>query len=179
MNHDAFLVNFLWASRLNPLIRNRSKRSRWLIPALYVGAAAWLWNSRVELSWILLGFGLVWIVIYPFYENFAYRRHYNKRIRQNYGHKSNWTFQIGIQESKLFFSDGESDSLVPFSEIESAWENEYAGVLFKLKTGHTFLLPRPESQEDKHFNEQIKEWLTSYGIELSVFDKPIPGIKKL
>jgi hypothetical protein len=178
MDEDSLLVNYLWASRFNPVIRKRSIRSRFLVPAIYLGAGALMWNSRADLSWILLGFGLVWILFYPIYENYAYKRHYRKLIKQNFGHRNYLNFEIGIQDEKLFFSDGENESLVPAAELDSVWEHSVAGILIRLKTGHTFYLPEDNSLEFLTFSAELKDWFKLNSVDVATFAESVPGIKK-
>ena len=80
-----FLTHQLFVASKSDRIKRKRKRSKILLPLIYVAfGLLFLFQDKVSLTIIFFIIGLLWFLIYPFFERRHYIKHYTGFIKENY-----------------------------------------------------------------------------------------------
>mgnify|MGYP006306540257 CR=1 FL=1 len=163
LDKEDYLRYQLFTASKSKRIKNKRIRT-WIlltISFLVLGLAL-RQNTNKYLSYYFIGFSIITLIFYPFYQRRQYKKHYEKHINENYKNR------IGI-ESKLGFADGfivsigdNQEGKIKITEIQGI--NEITDNLFiKIKSGESVIVPARFSGYNK-LKKQLNDLIEPLGI---------------
>jgi hypothetical protein len=118
-----------------------------------------------------LGLSGLWVILYPFYSHFLYKRHYARYIDENYKQRIGKKVRIRADEKslKLIDEDGgeEGAGEINFSEIEQIAEIS-SHFFVRLQSGLSVILPKGSIGQEKlmGFIDYLKSKTSSKALNL-------------
>lgn len=154
---EDFVTFQLYSANHSPLIIKRRKKSRIIVPILYIflGASAYALHMT-NASIVLLIVAVLWYLLYPVWEKGYYRRYFMKHTEEHYKNQFDKPVTTSIEFDVILSQEGENQSKISTKEIESISEIEYL-FLIKLLGGVHIIIPKRniknEEQLRKHLND--------------------------
>ncbi len=119
LSEDDFLVYTLYSASESKMVRRRRMRMRWLVSALYTGMGAWLSLAReVRVGGLVFAaFGLLWLLFYPRYSAWRYKKVYRRIVRGETKDRVNKTYEMELGQEQLLVRNELSESKISYSGI--------------------------------------------------------------
>lgn len=153
---EDFLAFQMYASSKSALHRSRRQRGRFLIPIIYVVFAGFIYfsNRLTLLALIFLGIAVLWLLLYPLYAHWLYKRHFTKHLAENYKNRVGHDLVLKIEEDALWSKDHASESRTVASEFKTITElpNHF---FLKLHTDISFIVPKRAIPNQEAFKNRI------------------------
>ena len=145
--------------------RIKSKRIRtWIlltISFLVIGLAL-RQNADGFLSYYFIGFSIITLIFYPFYQRRQYKKHYEKHIQENYQNRIGIESELGFEDGYIVNISDNQEGRIKITEIQEI--NEIGDNLFiKVKTGESVIIPS-RFQEFDTLKEELSGLITPNNI---------------
>ena len=152
LSEDDFLVYTLYNASVSRLLRRRRLRMRWIVSVLYIGMGAWLSLAReVRVGGLVFAaFGLLWLLFYPRYSAWRYKRTYRRIVREQTRDRVNKSYNMELAEDQLQIRNENSESKISYGGIsEVVVLREYVLLMFKERSG--LVIPRRDVPDPEAF----------------------------
>ncbi|MGQ3014718.1 MAG: YcxB family protein [Flavobacteriales bacterium] len=152
LSEDDFLVYTLYNASTSRMLRRRRMRMRWLVSVLYICLGAWLSLGRdVRVGgFVFMAFGLLWLLFYPRYSAWRYKRTYRRIVREQTKDRVNKTYDMELAEDQMLIRNENSESKISYSGIsEVVVLRAYFLLMFKERSG--LVIPRRDVPEPDAF----------------------------
>ncbi|MEM7575520.1 MAG: YcxB family protein [Bacteroidota bacterium] len=163
LEQEDFLRYQLFTASQSKRIRQKRIRSWILLTVSFlVLGIVLIQDPNQSSSYYFLALSIITLILYPIYQRWQYKRHYEKHIADNYANR------IGI-ESELVFEDGliisrgaNQEGKIKLTEIQEI--NEISDNLFiKIKTGESIIIPS-RIYEYGRLKEELNELIQLLGV---------------
>jgi len=141
LSGEDFLTYQLFEANNSKRIRSRRRRNWLLIPLIYSLLSiplAYLTDRVMTFGFI--GLALIWLIFYPFYSRWLYRRHYVKHIADYYANRLDKAVVTALEGHRFFLRDDVSESRINADQAEAIWRLP-SHVLIKFLSGNTLIIP--------------------------------------
>ncbi|MBL0911360.1 MAG: YcxB family protein [Bacteroidia bacterium] len=158
LSEDDFLVYTLYNASTSRMVRRRRIRMRWVVSVLYIGMGAWLSLAReVRVGGIVFAaFGLLWLLFYPRYSAWRYKRTYRRIVREQTRDRVNKTYDMELGAEQLLVRNESSESKISYSGIsEVVVLSDYFLLILKERSG--LVVPRRDVPEPGAFLDLFRE----------------------
>lgn len=156
-----FLTYQLYIASDSETIAKKRKRTRFMIPILYIVLAVYVWVASQ--NWIaalcMVGIAVLWWFFYPLYSAVRYRKHFDKFIRKNYKNRFNRDIEVCFTQDIITMKDSASHSSMNTTEVEKLVEIVEC-FFVTLNTGAAIIIPKHAVENPSVF----KERLSGFGI---------------
>ena len=143
LQEDDFLTYLLYSASKNKRSRANRRRS-WLIISGGFFLSAFLFREADGFfTWYFLGAGVISLIFYPFYQRYAYKRHYRKFLLDKLNYRIGKECVIDFQQDIIETKDITGESKINTSELSEI--NEIGSHYFvRLKTGDALVIPKQQ-----------------------------------
>lgn len=143
LSADDLLQYQLYFISQNKSLKRRRVVMRWLIGTIYIVIGFQLYYSRDTVSSLLIfgGFGLIWLIFYPYYSRWRYRNYYKKQILESNPTKIDKETILEFEANYLFAKDGTSESKIDYNGIHQLIELKNQ-LLIKLDNASSIVIPK-------------------------------------
>jgi hypothetical protein len=142
LSQDDYLNHQLFTASLSNRVKRQRKRSRiiWFIAFL---SLAWLFYLKKDnfLAYYFFIFTILYILFYPYYSRWYYKRHYKRFVNETYKNRFGKISSVIINEEQIQDIDEGGETKILVSEIENIYEtSEY--FFLRLKSGLGLIIPK-------------------------------------
>lgn len=119
LSEDDLLVYTLYSASESRIVRRRRMRMRWVVSVLYIGMGAWLSLAR-DLrvgGLVFAAFGTLWLLFYPRYSAWRYKKVYRRIVREQTKDRVNKTYEMELGEQQLLVRNELSESKISYEGI--------------------------------------------------------------
>lgn len=141
MGEEDFLTNLLYTASTSKVIINRRKKTRFLVPILYILFGIFNLPNHEGIAITLFAFAILWVLFYPIRERKRYIGFYKKHIKDYFGTRLGKPCSFELENDFLLLKEGDSESRISIEEVESIIELP-AAIIIKLKFGTALSLPK-------------------------------------
>jgi hypothetical protein len=142
LNQNDYLNNQLFIASLSDRVKKQRNRSRILWAIAFLSLAG-IFNTKKDsfLTYYFLTFAILYILFYPYYSRWYYKRHYTKSINETFKNRFDKVSTVIIDNEQIQDIDGSGETKISVSEVENIYETlEY--FFLKLKSGLTLIIPK-------------------------------------
>jgi len=141
------------------------------VPLIYLAFGLWfLIEDNYSMTITFFITGLLWFLIYPFWERRHYINHYKGFIKENYKERLGRTATLEFSNEVIIAKDNGSESKVLTTELEKIIEIS-STIFVKLKGGQSFILPKDKIDDIGTLTGRLKELASYLNIEYCIEDK--------
>lgn len=101
-------------------------------------------------------FGVIWLIFYPAYRRWRFKRYYKKQVLENYSNKIGRVTELTIHDDHIYSNDGMVELKTKYDEIENLIELKNH-VLIKFKGPSAFII----SKDNIYDLDEMKRLLQS------------------
>lgn len=163
LSENDFLTYHLYASAHSEVHRKNRIRSRYLLAVLYAGFAFYMYISKQNLSGaiIFLALAAVWVVIYPYYSYWRYKKHFQRIIRVKNQNTIGQDIEMDFQPNSIYSKDKFSEGTFNINEVKDLIElkEQY---LIRLSAGSSLILPKNAVDDEEAFKKQLIDYGALY-----------------
>jgi len=118
-----FLTYQLFTASQSKRIRGKRARNYLLVPLLYAATGYIVYRMGERFFFrVMLFVTVLWILGYPFYSHFLYKRHYKNYIRDNYKNRIGNTGFLELGDECIESRDSSGEGKLRYSEVEKILE---------------------------------------------------------
>ena len=163
-----FLEYQLYTSSKSELHKKRRFRSRIIIPIIYIviGIIFTNQNGKYGIGIAFVVFAILWLVFYPMYSKWRYKRHFQKHVEENYKNRINKPVEIDIDENSVNAKDFTSESKINGTELKELIETK-DHFFIKLTTDLSLIVPKHSIDNITEFKKRVTELGAEYIDELN------------
>ncbi|WP_269524854.1 YcxB family protein [Coraliomargarita parva] len=157
LTEDDFVAFQMYASGESKQQRKRRLRGRFLVPVIWgLIALYFVSDSDVVVGSVFLLGAVVWLLGYPAYAKWLYRRHFRNHLKENNRGQMNQEVTLRLETEGVFSSGVDSEGTLKYSGFDQLIELETL-YLIRLKQGMTLLLPKERlaSEELSSFMDAV------------------------
>lgn len=166
LTFDDYLTYHLYAASKKKTVKQTRTRAWIAVTAAFtVLGLVFLQTGNNFFAYYFLGFGVISLVCYPFYQRRHYKNHYKKHVAEGYQNKIGKLCEIDFQADYIFSKDSGSESKIKTSEISEI--NEIGTHIFiKINTGESLVIPK-EQIDQQAFWAAINEITEGKDVEIN------------
>jgi hypothetical protein len=154
LDENDFITQLLFSASKSKRIKYKRKRG-WLI--LVIGALCFgclfLSTGNTFGEYYSFAAAIVFLIFYPLYERWYYKRHYTKFVKETYKNRIGIPCEMELDNKLITTSDKTGEAKLNISEIEEIYEiADYIFIKFKINSS----LIIPKAKVEKSFIEKIE-----------------------
>lgn len=165
MREQDYLAHQLFVASRSELILKQRFRHRFYIPVFYFILAGITYFQGMQLfAGIIAGLSVLWILGYPAFSRWYYRRHYRNHIRQHYSYVFDKEGTLALEEDSIVLQNEGNESKIALNEVQElciTGDYGFAG----LKSGHMITIPKDQISAEE-LNAFMNELSKRTGIEI-------------
>jgi hypothetical protein len=163
-----FLTFQLYSASKSERIRKIRTRNKMMLPLVYLGISIILYFiESIELAIIIFLSGLLWILIYPFYDRRKYVKHYEKYILEIYKNRLGKPENLKFEGDYVHSSDFTGETKMYLSELEEL--NEISDYYYlKFNSGVSLIIPKRKVDNIESLDQFLNELATRLGIKHNI-----------
>lgn len=137
-----FLQYHLFAASHNKRLRAKRKKAWLVISACLLFLALLSYSSNENfLALLLLIYGIITLIFYPFFQRYHYKKSYEKYIKEHYKNRFGKLASLEIKDDIIETTDSASETKMYLSEIDGITETgEYFFLI--IKSGGHYIIPK-------------------------------------
>ena len=168
LTNSDFLEYQLYASSKSKLHKKRRFQSRVIIPIIYIIFGLYLANKNRDniIGIVFVGVGLLWLVFYPMFSKWRYKRHFTKHVEENYKNRVNKPVEIDFDENSVNAKDFTSESKISGAELKELIETKNH-FFIKLTTDLSLIIPKHAIENKEEFKNRVIKLGAEYIDELN------------
>ena len=157
LNENDFLQHQLFNSSKSKRVKSQ-RRKTWIIYSLAMFFLSFMFyqSGNNFLTYYFLIFGFIFIFLFPLYQQWYYKRHYQKFVRETYKKRFNKISTITFNDNNIETLDRTGESKINLSEMD---EIEETGGYFylKMKTGEQLIIPKLQIKNIEDLKDKLQE----------------------
>lgn len=166
LDQEDFLQFQLFTHSQIPMVQRKRKRTRILVPIVYILLAMWLYfkdpTNNLTITVILIALSIIWFFFYSKFENNIFIKRLKKYIHANYSNNLPMEVNIDLLSDKMVSTVGtHPSSETLYNDIESLQETDDYLFLKVQSSGQSFIFPKKKIQDastfSKHFQKIAEE----------------------
>ncbi|MBZ4034337.1 hypothetical protein K6T82_06150 [Flavobacterium sp. 17A] len=169
LNANDFLQYQLYTASKSERIKKKRTRNKIIIPLIYAAFVLFdLYKEDTQGAIIFSAIGVLWFLLYPYWERRHYTKHYESFIKENYQNRFYKDIVIEFDHDFLLSKDISGGEVkMATSEIEEI--NEISSViLIKLKLGNSLILPKDKIQNLDDVIPFLKELANGLNVKYNI-----------
>jgi len=168
LDENDYLQHQLFTASKTKGIKNQRLKT-WIIITIAFFCLGLLFLDKEEkfLAYYFLGFGILSLVFYPFYQRNQYRKHYLKFIKNTYKNRFGETSRVSFNETFIQVNSSDSESKINYEALEEV--NEIRDYIFlKLKSGGSLIIAKNRIENIEEVKEQIFKISKKYNLKQNI-----------
>jgi hypothetical protein len=161
LTHQLFIDSKYKNSRKNRLRTSFTFAIIFLLLAVY-----FYLQENQDMMIYFLGVGLLSMIIFPFYLQWRYKKHYQKHVRRNFGASFGKKLFLEFSEEHIIGKDEDgSEMKINYSQIDAFHElpDHY---FIKLNNGTAIVVPKVALSNHEEFQSEYKKVAKKLGLEI-------------
>jgi hypothetical protein len=151
-----YLVHQLYVASKSDFVRKRRLRNTWIITLLYIGCGLLFYFRHKPFTGIVfVVLGLLWLVLYPMWQRYSYKRQYIKIVRESLKDRFGKSGTLEIDDEYLLLKSDGSESRLTTKEVEAVNEISQV-VMIKLRNGQSIILPKDNCSDPEKLIARLK-----------------------
>lgn len=153
----------LYMASTSHLIKTRRRRSQILVPLAYIafGIYALVDGDRTFASTLMFLVALIWLIFYPKYSAWRYKRHFKSWVNERHSELLNKEITLELTTEKIRMQLEGNESFIDWNEIERLIEFP-SQFLFRMTSGSSIIV----AKNDSYSAEEFKTIIASKKIEI-------------
>ncbi|WP_338793783.1 YcxB family protein [Bernardetia sp. Wsw4-3y2] len=164
LQEEDFLEYQLYTTSKSESIRKKRLLSKFAVPALYVllGVFFYFYDNNKNAILICIFLGALWLLIYPFYSKYRYKRFYLNHIKKKYTDRLDHVDALKLGNNNYFYikEQGE-EGKIKTSDISKLIELKEHFFL-QTKKGGAIILPKTYILNIDGFKQKIADLEIDY-----------------
>lgn len=164
LKEDDFLEYQLYTTSKSATIQKKRLLSKFVVPALYVlvGVFFYFYDNNKNAILICIFLGALWLLIYPFYSKYRYKRFYLNHIKKNYTDKLDHVDALKLGNNNYFYiKEQGKEGKIKTSEAEKLIELKDHFFL-QMKKGGAIIIPKSYVLNTEAFKQKIADLNIDY-----------------
>lgn len=157
LTENDFLQQQLFTASKSGRIKKQRRKS-WIINSFTILCLSYLFyqSGNNFLTYYFLGFGILFVCLFPWYLKSHYKKHYKKFIQDTYKNRFGVTVTVKFNQDCIETFDITGESKINLSEIEEIIETgEY--IYLKMRTGGKLIIPKLRIDYVDRLREELKK----------------------
>lgn len=148
LDKEDYLQHQLFEASRSKRVRYRRLRSWLIVPVLYL-VSGFLFYILKDIVFLITFacISAVWLIFYPLFSRWQYKRHFSKYLDEHYKHRFNRSRQMSLAGGDLLVNDEVSEGKMQLSEIDFIYNLENY-VYLHMKSGTTIILPKAKLDDN-------------------------------
>lgn len=163
-----FLEYQLYESSKSESTKKKRFKTKVIPSVLYLIYGIYLWYQKETIiAFIIFGFtAVLWLLLYPKYEKWKYKKHLKNHVLEDYKNRINKTVEIKFDKNFINTKDYTSESKINGTEIKELIEikNHF---YIKLRTDMSLIIPKKAINDHSKFKSKIIEFGAEYKNDLN------------
>lgn len=155
IKEEDYLTHQLYTASKSKAIK-RKRFVFWLIaPLAYasMGYLSYFQFRQYDVGMVMGGLSIFWLITYPFYSRWNYKRHYSKHIKKHLKEQFDQQVSLELADKHLVISDAKDNSnKIAFSTLKEIVELP-DHFLIRLAASSSIILPKREFKEIKELQK--------------------------
>lgn len=141
LTKNDIVTQYLYMLSVNKDHKKKRMRMWLMFPAIYVVFIVMELLQGKPFNYWLLGLGLFWMVAYPFYSRWNYKRYYTKYVTNNLQNRIGVATEVTVTNTAINFTEADSATNIKSDAVEVcvAIPDYY---IMKLKTQQYLVMPK-------------------------------------
>ncbi|MEM9545205.1 MAG: YcxB family protein [Bacteroidota bacterium] len=158
-----FLAFQLYMSSKSELQNKRRRNARFFPPIFFLLYGVYLTRRDANFMGILIFIvtTILWIVLFPLYARWRYKRHFKKHIEENYKNRLNVPVEIEFHNDFITTRDFSSESKINGAELKEIIETS-THFFLNMTTDVSFIIPKHSIDNKEEFKKCVTEYGTKY-----------------
>ncbi len=171
IDENDYLIHQLFVASKSKRIIKKRKRNKVIVPLIYFALGLILmFIIDLPIGILFFLFALFWFLIYPKWEKKRFINHYKEHIKEIYKDRLGKSATLLLGNEFIIAKDSGSESKILTSEILEI--NEIPSmILIRLKSGHSFILPKDKIPNIDYVKTRLKELSTYLKIRYDMDEK--------
>lgn len=164
LEKEDYVMFQLLVASTSDRIKKKRKRSRIIIPIIYLAFAAFGgYTGDTTMSIVFLVLSLIWFLFYPKYEAWKYKKHYNSFVDENF--KSHYGLETKTQlgETEIYSENSKGNTTVKVEDITEIIETEQY-LFVRLGVGMGLIFPKEKIQN----LQELENWISTTSDQLGI-----------
>lgn len=164
LEKEDYVMFQLLVASTSDRIKKKRKRSRIIIPIIYLAFAAFGgYTGDTTMSIVFLMLSLIWFLFYPKYEAWKYKKHYNSFVDENF--KSHYGLETKTQlgETEIYSENSKGNTTVKVEDITEIIETEQY-LFVRLGVGMGLIFPKEKIQN----LQELENWISTTSDQLGI-----------
>lgn len=145
-------------------IQKKRKRSRIIIPIIYLAFAAFSWyNGDITISAVFFVLSVIWFLFYPKYQALKYKKHFNAFVDENF--KSHYGIETTTQlgETEIYSENSKGNTTVKVADITELIETDQY-IFVRLGVGMGLIFPKEKIEN----LQELQDWVSKTSEKLGI-----------
>ena len=164
LKEEDFLEYQLYITSQSKMIQKKRLIARFAVPLMYVliSVGFYFYNNNQNAILICIFLGALWLLIYPFYSKYRYKRFYLNHIKKNYTDKLDHVDALKIGNNNYFYiTQQEKEGKIKTTDAEKLIELKNHFFL-QIKTGGAIIIPKNYVLNTETFKQKIADLNIDY-----------------
>ncbi len=168
LNADDFLTHQLYSSSKSESQKKSRNRARIIWPIVYTLFGLFLYyrDDTVLGPIMFSGLGILWLLFYPTYSKWRYKKHFEKHVHENYKNMIGQTVEFEFSMETVTIKDHTSESSIKVSELKTFVETRNH-FFITLTTGLSIIIPKRVVENLPAFFLKMEDLKVDYLDELN------------
>lgn len=165
LSEEDFLVHQLYQASQSERIRKKREKNKMLMPLIYGGLCVLaVSQGQVVIAVFFLAVAILRFVLYPFWEQRQYLKHYWSVVRERYSDSFDRTLTLDLGDTYMCAKDAGSESRIQLTELIEIVEIRVA-IFLKFKGEQALILPKDQIKELQTLIVELKNLAARANIE--------------
>jgi YcxB-like protein len=166
LDKEDYLNHQLFIASISDRIKKQRRRSRivWSIAFL---SMAWLFYQKRDnfLAYYFLAFGILYMLFYPYYSKWFYRRHYKRSVTETFKNRFDKLSTVTIDDKYIHDVTDSGETKISISQIEKIYDTgDY--FFLRLGPGDTLIIPKLKISNADLVKKELKEIAAKLNVDL-------------
>jgi len=146
-----YLTHQLYTASKSKLVKRKRFIFWFIVPLAYglFGYLAYFDFRQYDVSYVMGGLGIFWLVCYPFYSRWNYKRHYSKHINEHLKGQFDQIVNLELGDEHVSIHDAKgNNSNIAYSSLKEIVElpNHF---MVRMESNSSIILPKREFKNIK------------------------------
>lgn len=164
LKEEDFLEYQLYVTSLSKAITKKRLIAHFAVPVLYVVLAIgfYLYNNNQNAVLICVFLAAIWLLIYPFYSKYRYKRFYLNHIKKNYTDRLDHVDSIRLgNKNYIYITEQNKDGKIAIKDVDKLVELQHHFFVL-MKAGGAIILPKSYILNTENFKKEMATLDISY-----------------
>jgi hypothetical protein len=164
LTEEDFLEYQLYTTSMSKSITKKRLIAHFAVPMMYIliGVSVYFYNNNSDVILICIFLAALWLLIYPFYSKWKYKKSYLKHIKKNYTDRLDHVDALKLGNNAYFYvKEQGKEGKIKTSDVEKLIELKNHFFL-QVKKGGAIIIPKNYVLNTESFKKIITDLNIDY-----------------